>query len=294
MSRLRFATAALAVIAALGAAPAASADDAGELERGRNSYDAGRYDEGAERFRAMLDPASPHPLRDPTAIARARAYFAACLVALGSLDEADRQFEAILRADPTFRPDPVELPGRVVDRFTDVKARLRPELEARESAERSAREKARLAHAAYVAELERLAGEESVVVRRSRWVAALPLGVGQLQNGDVALGWTLLATESALAAVSIASAVSWQVRVSQHEQTGVDLAALDQQIDAARTVNLWSTAAFAAVAIGGVVQAQIAFVPEAHEVRRRPLPRRPNAAVSVVPMGLGVGFVGAF
>ena len=54
---------------------------------------------------------------------------------------------------------------------------------------------------------EPLASQESVVVRHSRWIAALPFGVGQFQNGQEGLGYALLVSEALLAGASITSGV---------------------------------------------------------------------------------------
>ena len=50
-----------------------------------------------------------------------------------------------------------------------------------------------------ITELERLASEELHVRHNSRWIALIPGGVGQFQNDQDALGWTLLGGEAALA-----------------------------------------------------------------------------------------------
>ena len=81
----------LAAVAVLFFAGPALADDATELERAKTSYDAGRYAEGADRFKEILNPDSPNALKAPNAIERARAYYAACLIALGRTDEANQQ-----------------------------------------------------------------------------------------------------------------------------------------------------------------------------------------------------------
>lgn len=289
------ALAALLVLAGLLAATPALADDGTEIERGRTSYEAGRFQEGAERLRAMLDPESPVALHDPALIERARAYYAACLVALGRLDEADAQFEAILRANRAYRLDPVIFPGSVVDRFTDVRARLEPELERRDAAERAAREKARAAQDAYVGALEKLAGEETLVVRRSRWIALVPFGAGQFQNGQTALGWTLLGVETALAGASLWAGIDWQSLVSKYDQR-VDVAALNDKLATRQRESLWLGGAFAAVALGGILHAELTFVPEVKETRRRPLPPRPalTPTAAALPGGAVVGLGGSF
>src|SRR3954454_11431214 len=169
------------LIAVTTAVAVARADDTTELERGKNSFDAGRYGEGVERFQQMLDPGAKNALSEPALVERARAYFAACLIALGRTEEANAQIEKIFRQDPFYTPDPVVFPGKVLDRFTDIKARMKNELEeaarVRGEAERAAKQKqdrAREEQRAYMLALQERASEEIVVTRHSRLIAAIP------------------------------------------------------------------------------------------------------------------------
>lgn len=275
------------------AANVARADDAAALAPAKASYEAGRYEEGAARFRDMLDETSPRALHDRATRSRARAYYAACLLALGRGDDADLQLEGVVRDDPAFRPDPVELPGKLLQRFDAVRARLLPgaDREAASAGGATSADASREAWLRYVAELERMASEEVVATRRSRLVAAVPFGVGQFQNGETGLGVAFLGVETALAGLSIASAVAWQVSVAQHDEPNVDTVALNERISTARTLNLWSTVALGAVALAGAAQAEIAFVPESREVRRRPVPRPPSVT-PVVGGGPGAALFG--
>jgi tetratricopeptide (TPR) repeat protein len=274
------ATVALLALALL--APAARADDASELERAKASYDAGRYEEGVERFRQLLSQDSPNALHDPVAIERARAYYAACLIALDRNNEADAQIEAIIRADPLYTPDSVVFPGKVVNRVLDIKTRLKAEIERglqrRADEERAQIVKREQAQQAYIQALQELAGQETVVVRHSRWIAALPFGVGQFQNGQETLGYAFLASESLLAGASVVSGVIEMQLVAQYAKYtpgSFDFQDYDSRRKAALEVNLYSTLGFFAVAVGGIVQAQVNFVPELHETRPRPLPKPP-------------------
>src|SRR5689334_811306 len=102
MTKLRSVSLLLGFLAAFLAAATARADDATGLERAKASYDAGRYAEGVERFREILNPGAPNALHEPTAIERARAYYAACLIALGRSEEGDAEIEKVIRNNPSF------------------------------------------------------------------------------------------------------------------------------------------------------------------------------------------------
>ncbi|HEX9294494.1 MAG TPA: hypothetical protein VF881_01630 [Polyangiaceae bacterium] len=295
----------VAALALVLVAAQARGDDATELERAKSSYDAGRYSEGAERFKEILNPSAPNALHDPSAIERARAYYAACLIALGRTDEANVQIEKVIRTNPLYSPDPVVFPGKVVDRFIEVRGRLKGEIEdafrAKAEVERAARDarlKAEREQRAYVETLQRLAAQESVVVRRSRWVALVPFGAGQFQNGQESLGYTFLVGESLLAAASITAGVIHMQLISDYArfQNTVDFADYDARRRTAQTVSVLAGGALAAVAVGGIVHAQLTFVPELRETRPRPIPKPPAMMPAVIPgaRGLVVGLVGWF
>jgi hypothetical protein len=306
MTRIRKAVSTLAVVfSVLAAASAGRADDATDLERGKNSYDAGRYAEGADRFRHMLDPEAPGALADAGAIERARTYYAACLIALGQNEAATAQIEKIIRQNPLYSPDPVVFPGQVVDRFTDVKARLKTEIEAAmRAADRAARakeDKAKSEQATYLATLQRLAGEETILVRRSRFIASIPFGVGQFQNGQDGLGYLFLISEALLAGTGIVAAEihnSLVSEIAEKRRYQIDQSVIDDfnaKTNTARIVSYGAFFGFLAVAAGGVAHAHLTFVPEVREVRRRPLPAPVVVpAAEITTSRLVVGLTGRF
>jgi tetratricopeptide (TPR) repeat protein len=273
------------------------ADELTEFEKGRNSFSGGRYEEAVERFAQMLDASHAEALESPQLIEQARIYRAASLIALGRLSEADQEIETILRANPGAYPDPVIFPGVVLDRFTDVRGRIRQELEdrAREKARqerlRLEREQARQQRERdRVLKLEQLAQQELHVVRNSRWVAAIPFGVGQFQNQQPVTGWSLLLGEAALATTSVVTAAIALDLQSRGTEPNVDKADLNSRISTMKTVNHLSFAAFAIVAAGGVVHAQLTFEPYRKEVRKRELPEDLKATPTVTSVQGGAVF----
>lgn len=306
------------------AQPAAAADDAQEFEFGKNRFDAGQYEDAAGRFSTMLDPAVPPcekgapkrsgrcRLSDKDLIERARTFAAASLIALKRLTDADAHIEKVLRENPSYSPNPAIFPQEVIDRFTEVRGRLRAELEAaaRQKAEeervrRLATQKARQDEEAWTAEILRLAGEERVVEKNSRLLALVPFGVGQFQNHDTSLGWFFAVSEAVTGSTSLVGAGVWNYLLSADRSAidpetkkPVDTDALDSSIQTAATVNRIAFGLWAALTVAGIVQAQIAFKPEIVTVRQRPLPKKPPPAmlptVSFAPGGASVGLVGKF
>jgi len=312
---------------------AARADEAQELELGKNRFDAGQYEEAVKRFTTMLDPSvapcqksAPKKsgrcrLTDKVLIERARAFAAASLVALGRINEADAHIETIFRQNPTYAPNPALFPAEVIDRFTEVKGRIGAELEAiaRREAEialqkRLVEQKAEDDERRWLEEIQRLAGQERVVTKNSRIVAAVPFGVGQFQNGSPGLGWFFAISEAVTgaAALTFAGVYNYYVSVDRKTvdpETGqpVDVAGLNNAIQTAAKLNQVAFGTWAALTIAGIVQAQLAFVPEVSTTVKRPIPKRPVPreeqksgppsvvpVVSFLPGGAGLGLIGRF
>jgi hypothetical protein len=180
-------------------------------------------------------------------------------------------------------PDPVLFPPQVRDLFFKVKGtfleeiRLAQEQELQKARELAA-EKERQAELerARIARIEEMAKQETLIYRNRRWVAAVPFGVGQFQNGDTGLGALFLGTEALLLGTTLIAISS---ELSLHSQAdggrGVAGAAevFTSQIGTARRVGLWAGASFLLVAAVGIAEAQINFVEEERlGVRRRSVP----------------------
>ena len=199
-------------------------------------------------------------------------------------------------------------PQEVIDRFTTVHGALRPELEAiaqskarDELAKRVAAQKLHDAEEKWIAELQRLAGEERRVELNSRLIAMVPLGVGQFQNGDIRLGIAFAAGEALLGGTSLVTVAIVNKLASIHVSSGlVDTTKLNAKIRAAVIVNQITFATWGVLTVAGVIQAQVGFVPERTTLQKRLVPPRPTLApmpipfAAPVPGGAVVGLTGAF
>jgi hypothetical protein len=128
----------------------------------------------------------------------------------------------------------------------------------------------------------------------------VPFGTGQFQNGDRALGWFFLATESACV---LGTGVTVPIYLTDLEYRSTayrdgDSFRANEYISRAstvRTVDLVLAGTFAVTAIAGVIEAQAAFVPEVVEVRKRPIPMAlPTISPSADARGALIGVVGRF
>ncbi len=298
-------------------APPARLSDEAELERVVfGLFQAGRFPECTTALSRLLDRDNPARLKEPAVVERARVYQAACLLAEGRREEAKEPLRQALLLNPTMKvPDAFTFPPPVIDLFIEVRSALGTLLEKREKElirkkqkellkerQRQQRERER------VQKLEQLAAQETVVVKNSRWLAAVPFGVGQFQNQDKALGWTLLAAETVLAGTALGSLIATTNLQRKGALGEFDQSEVNARLSDLHTATVWSTYALLAVAAGGILEAQLSFVPERREVHHRTLPpnlrppKNPTEPTSVslspsagpIQSGFQVGVIGRF
>lgn len=271
------------LFALVGISGAARAQTRPDLEKARAAYLARNYPEAEQRLRTLTDPKTG--FKERLLLSQARMYLAATLLAQGKKDDAQEVLEQLILEEPTFEPDPLSFPGPVVNTFIDTRASLQERLRqaaanaARLEAERKARAEAeRQKQEAWLRQVKTMAEEEKITVHNQRLVAFVPFGAGQFQNRQPILGWVFLGTEAALA---IAAGITVPMNAyaarradEEHLSGDVDKKAqlyVDRQ-ENIRIVNLSLIGAFAAVAIGGIVHANLTFVDRFVEVKKRPLP----------------------
>jgi tetratricopeptide (TPR) repeat protein len=298
LSSLRTLAVAIAIVAVAATAGAQSVDEQADFKKGRYAYASKSYDDADALFRRMLDPVSG-TLHDKVLINEARMYWGATLIAKGRKDDALAQFEALLQADPKYEPDPTVFPLAVGEVFIDAqrineKKRIAAQLEAenREKQRREAEEAAKKAQVERLKQLERLASEEHVTDKHSRWIAILPFGVGQFQNGNGTLGWFFLATESLELAGSLVAVGDYlfQLHDANAAYTSISAQNIAQQYldraNEARIANLIFNGALALTAVSGAIEAEASYVPRFLEIKPRPLPPLPGTSPDGKPAGL--------
>ena len=280
----------------------ARADARADLEKAHNAYIAHKYEDAEGRLRALLDPKTS-TLKDPDAIADARMYLGAVLLAEKKNEEAASVFDALVIDRQSYEPDPLRVNLEAIDAFTDAKARNREKVAAMqaEQVRLAQEEKARLEserqkQALRLAMLEKMASTELVVERHSRWLALVPFGVGQFQNGQTADGWLFLVAEGLLASGTV---VASGLSVYYEEKAFTASQQKDENAASAYArAGHWAAITDDVIAgglvmamVGGIVHAQATFVPERAEVRTRALP--PLSLAPIIGPG-GIGIVGRF
>jgi hypothetical protein len=289
------------VSSGLGAAPEQPTVLGGEavLARDISLYESGRYVECAQALRSTLASNTEKKTLRAEQVEQGQTYLAACLIADGHPEEADRVFGEAIRSNPQMRaPDSLVFPQPVVDRFLRVRESL---LASIREAERKRMQDAELRvqqqdekkrrDAKVAMQLRGLAAQETVVETNRRWLACVPFGVGQFQNRDNAAGWVFLGLESALVGTAVASMVIDQRLANKAQLSGVDLHDLSNKRQDAFRVLVASTWGFGFFAALGIVHANLRFVPERRSLRQRALPPelarlQPTGATQRVDIGV--------
>jgi hypothetical protein len=259
------------------AAPLARADELGDFESARGLYEKQDYAGAVEALRRLVGTDPPR-IGDPLLVLESRKYLAASLLFMGAVEDAKAQFRLVLSQEPRYTLDPLGFPTDVLKLFDEVKADLRHELDQRRRLEDEARrkkeldaEKAEAIRRENLARLKVLAAAAEVQVDNSRWVASIPFGVGQFQNGHRGLGVALAMFQGLAAVGSVASFIGHERLANEHPSPAeVETARREEAVW--RKVNYVSFGTFLGLAVIGLADAHLRFVPSRVIHRPRQLP----------------------
>ncbi|MEM9728756.1 MAG: hypothetical protein AAF997_09240 [Myxococcota bacterium] len=266
------------LVVLLGAASAvpAQADELSDFENARRAYDRQNYRKAEQGLESLVGGPVPRA-RNPVVRLEARKYLGATYLFLGKDAEARDQFRFLLEEDPDYSIDPVAFPAAVVQTFQQVKTEVDSE-RAREAAAEAARleqERSKeleelLRQQARIEELEALASTETVERVNSRWIAALPFGVGQFQNQNRRLGIMFAVTESVFLVGSIATFIGHNA-LRNENPSDQDLRRFERTERALRISNWVSVGGLLSFYVAGLVEAQVRFKPVIRSTREREL-----------------------
>lgn len=256
-------------------APARAQAQQGDFERydrARAAYDVGDYEQAVDLFEALVGGPIPD-LAIPGLVAESRKFLGAAYLFVDRRPEALEQFRLILQADIALEMDDVTFPAAVREALEEVRLEVRREAEEAERAERMARERQlreMLAQQERLERLRELASRMVIEEENSRWIAAIPFGVGQFQNDNETFGWVLAIAEGALAVTSLSTYLLHSLMAE--EQAPVDEPRFVQAERALRITNQVTTTLFFGLAITGILEAQLRFQPRSRRELRRELP----------------------
>jgi hypothetical protein len=282
----------LALLCQLSAHPA-FANDFDDFQVAFEAYQAQDYERAAVLFEDLAGGDVPRTTDRPLLV-ESRKYLAACQMFLRREADAEATFVRLLRDEPGYVLDPLAFPEDVVRLFARVRERMERERQERAVAEARARERERLEEVqrrveqrARAERLMTLARTERVEEVHSRWVAMVPFGVGQFQNDDDGLGLVLAVTEGLLVGTSITTFILHEsLRGQQPIPSEIPDAEFAEQ--ALRLTNQISLGLFAALAITGIIDAQLRFKKSKSYDRPRKLPEDSEPSFE---LGVGPGSI---
>lgn len=286
--RAQLAPLALAVMVWLALSGPAHADELEDFQAARAAYEAHDFARAVSLFEDLVGGATPR-LEDEALVLESRKYLGAAYLFVGRPNAAETQFELLLTADPTYELDPAGFPVEVVELFAGVRQHLleRARIDEERAAEAARREYER----ARIRALVEFAEEEvAIEVENSRWLAALPFGIGQFQNGDDGLGAFFLVSEALVALTTFGTLAGYLgvLGAADADPRGRFVASgeADRVGFALNVANWTSIGVLATLVIAGITEAELSFRPTRHVRHRRVVPPE---LLEGVELGLGPG-----
>ena len=223
-----------------------------DLRDADNSYLYADYPRVLKKLVPLIEPDLKLSL--PADIARAYKLSGLSAFYLKDEESAARYFEKLIRLQPDFRLDPVKVPPPAVAFYDGIRDKLADEIQ---------RIRAALAKLAEE-EKERERLKNQIRIQRdiqinSRLTAMLPLGVGQFQNGNRTMGQLFLSGQALAATSSVA--LFFAVESLRTESGRFRTSDLDRSRQYRDAQLITGTAAIA-LAVIGIIEAQINFVPQ--------------------------------
>jgi tetratricopeptide (TPR) repeat protein len=283
------------VLMAAFALPAA-ADELSDFEAARRNYDKQSYAKAARGLESLVGGVVPRA-RNPVVRLEARKNLGATYLFLAKDEEAREQFRLLLEEDPDYDIDPVAFPEAVVKTFQEVQSQAAKERAQKQALETARRQRERAGELEELIEqqqriqaLEELAATETVEKVNSRWIAALPFGVGQFQNENRKLGIMFAVTESAFTAAAIATFIGHNsLRDENPAPSELERA---RRVERALRIGNWvSVGALLSFYVAGLVEAEVRFKPVIRTTKKRDLPdelRSPQSSRPQIRFDLGL------
>ncbi|HNZ02832.1 MAG TPA: hypothetical protein PLY68_08005 [Myxococcota bacterium] len=225
-----------------------------DFAEAENTFKFQDYETASRKLEALLYPRIL--LQDAPRQIKAREYLAACYFWLGNRTRMEEEFTALLTQAPLHELDPFFYPAELIGQFQSLKTRL-IELHILDP------EKARLDDARECTQTV------EVITKRPKLPMIIPFGVGQFVNGKNTKGALFLTGELVFLGMNIGA---WAGAESLRDDDGMYSRDDAEAARKLRIVQYVGLGAFAAVAIWGIVDAFLDFVPETREFKVMPCP----------------------
>jgi hypothetical protein len=297
---------ALALLVAARAAANPSPAPKEALDQGRTAYERGDYGRAIDTIHPLIYPSIELGTEDE--VVQAHRLLALSYFFVNKTKDAEEEVTSLLAMRPNYQLDPIMDPPVAVRFFDDVRRRQSQRLEEirrREATEAEHQRRERERREAEARAKAQRVYVDRVVEHHSRFIALVPFGVGQVQNGQTKKAIAFGVSETALGLTSLVSYILINTRYATDPQTGHHLF---PPSDATVATTLYSLqlaagAAFWGVLLWGVVDAQVLFKPEVvRSVKEHGnssiVPARDKSKISIAPILspslAGIGLQGSF
>lgn len=250
--------AALIVAALTSLAPfRATAGPVDELHDAENWFVYGDFERVVLKLSPLVDPTSQ--LADRRELARSYELLGLSCFYLRREAEARRYFERLIRLEPEKPLDPLVVPPPAIHFYEELRASMADEI----ARQREALQK-QLAEEDERRRRANIVVEKIELRRNSRLMAALPLGLGQLQDGQVLTGGLLMGSQLLLAGLSGGFFLATEnLRQPSGRYAHSDVS----RAEAFQAAQLSCGYAALLIALGGIIHAELTFR-EDTEIRR--------------------------
>jgi len=267
-----------------------------ELQEARDAYANAEYERVVELLENLVGGLVP-AVTDPYIVRDARRYLGGAYVLLGREQDARNQFGWLL-SDYSLeelqreRLDRATFIEEVQTVFREVQQARIAELEAEEADQDALRAEREARRQAAAMRLLDIAQSVEIEVEVDRAPTFLPFGIGQFHNGNEGLGWFFAITQGLTFLTSAVTLVTFfllddQNRAATRRDPGA-LAVPDDVMNSLAATNWTSAGAFVALALAGIIEAQLSFRP----TRTRRIDRDiPQDLVDDLQLSVGPGGV---
>jgi hypothetical protein len=249
------------------------------LDEGRVAYERGQYGQAVQVIHPLLYPNIE--LRNEESVVEAHRLLALSYLFMTRSGEAEQEATSLLAMRPDYEPDPVVDPPAAVAFFHGIKKKHEDELKRVQQEQREEEERLRKNEERRKA--ERAAEErvyiERVVEKHHRILGFIPFGAGQFQNHQIGYGIGFAASEALLGGAWIGLTVA----INQKYPGGVVPKGEHDTATTLAGLQIGTAAAFWAVALWGIIDAQVKFVPE-HVIQTREIPAKPKSKTTLAPI----------
>jgi hypothetical protein len=234
--------------------PAIASTPAEDFAQAENTFKFQDYEKASKMIEALLYPKMM--LEDPALQIKAHEYLAACHFWLDNKGRMEEEFTALLTQAPLHELDAFYYPPALITQFQTLKLRL---IELHILDPEKARVDTKPECTITIEEIK----------KRSKLPMIVPFGVGQFVNGKKTKGALFLTGELVFLGMNIGA---WAGAESLRGADGFYSAADADTARKLRIVQYVGLGAFVAVAVWGIIDAFVDFVPETKTVKVAPCP----------------------